>query len=183
MDPVGERLREQARLVVSPRADSTASGRYRRNQVPPGLQFSGNGGLGHTLTHEHRQTAPAIIFQAMHESVRRRPQDDCEARGRKLRGPTGTFEASVGRWNPRSDRKSASATGRPRRGAKPGPARTTDQLSRTLQWNMVSATDTNRRQKEIQELDGQRPAVHAPAAVFTRPAAASTRPLRRHAPA
>jgi len=82
--------------VVSARARSAACGGYRRNQVPPGRQLPGDGGTGHALAHEPRQTAPAVILQAMHERVRRRPQNDCETRGRKLGAPFRTFEASVG---------------------------------------------------------------------------------------
>ena len=96
IDPVRDGFREQAHLVVPARAGSTARGRYRRNQVPLGLQLSHDGGLGHALTHKRRQTAPATIFQAMNKRVHRRPQNDCETRGRKLGAPFRTFEASVG---------------------------------------------------------------------------------------
>ncbi len=124
--------------------------------------------LGHPQTPEPRKNAPAIIFQAMHKGVRRRPQNDREARGRELGTPSRTLEASVGGNGARTEWKSAPATTRPRRGAQASSARTTDQLRRALQWKVVSAGYANRRQEEIEELCGRRPAVHAPAAAFKR---------------
>ena len=96
VDPVRDGLREQPRLVISAGSGSAASGRNRDDDVRLRHQIARNRTSSHALTHEPRQGAPPVIFQAVHEGVCRRPQNDCEGGGRKLWAPSSAFDAGIG---------------------------------------------------------------------------------------